>query len=71
MRHACRGTRWIRNALLRLAGSTRGQDLIEYAMLAGFVAVGAGALIPYGVAGPITKIFDALAAVLRTIGNAG
>lgn len=57
--------------LRRFLRSTSGQDLVEYALLAGFVAVGAGALIPYGVAEPITKIFNSLIEVLRSIGGAG
>lgn len=57
--------------LNRFLRSTSGQDLVEYALLAGFVAVGAGALIPYGVAEPITKIFNSLIEVLRSIGGAG
>lgn len=36
--------------------STRGQDLIEYALMAGFVAVSAGAIMP-GVAESISAIF--------------
>ena len=36
---------------------TRGQDLIEYALMAGFVAVAAGAIMP-GVATSISKIFS-------------
>ena len=35
---------------------TRGQDLIEYALMAGFVAVAAGAIMP-GVADSISTIF--------------
>jgi pilus assembly protein Flp/PilA len=35
---------------------TRGQDLIEYALMAGFVAVAAGAVMP-GVATHISTIF--------------
>ncbi|MFN0171720.1 MAG: Flp family type IVb pilin [Bryobacteraceae bacterium] len=34
----------------------KGQDLIEYALMAGFVAVAAGAIMP-GVAGSIKTIF--------------
>ena len=38
---------------------TRGQDLIEYALLAGFVAVAAGAVIP-NVSDSISTIFQAV-----------
>lgn len=42
---------------LRLWRDTKGQDLIEYALMAGFVAVAAGAIMP-GVAGQISIIFS-------------
>lgn len=41
----------------------RGQDLIEYALMAGFVAVAAGALMP-NVALSISMIFSKVAGVL-------
>jgi len=40
----------------------KGQDLIEYALMAGFVAVSAGAIMP-SVAGSISKIFSSVASV--------
>ena len=42
---------------------TRGQDLVEYALLAGFVAVAAGALLP-GISTSISTIFSKMASVL-------
>lgn len=42
---------------LRIWKDTRGQDLIEYALMAGFVAVAAGAIVP-GVAESIKTIFS-------------
>ena len=42
-----------------------GQDLIEYALMAGFVAVSAGAIMP-GVATSISKIFSKVASVLSS-----
>lgn len=42
---------------LRIWKDTRGQDLIEYALMAGFVAVAAGAIMP-GVATSISTIFS-------------
>ena len=33
-------------SLLRLVRDERGQDMVEYALLAGFIAVAAGALLP-------------------------
>ena len=41
----------------------RGQDLIEYALMAGFVAVAAGAIMP-GVANSISVIFSEIASVV-------
>ena len=41
----------------------RGQDLIEYALMAGFVAVAAGAIMP-GVATSISTIFSKVASVM-------
>ena len=42
---------------------TRGQDLIEYALMAGFVAVAAGAIMP-GVATSISTIFSSIASTM-------
>ena len=42
---------------LRIWKDTHGQDLIEYALMAGFVAVAAGAVMP-NVATQITTIFN-------------
>jgi pilus assembly protein Flp/PilA len=41
----------------------QGQDLIEYALMAGFVAVAAGAIMP-GVATSISTIFSKIASVM-------
>ena len=41
----------------------RGQDLIEYALMAGFVAVAAGAIMP-NVALSISTIFSEIASVM-------
>ena len=48
---------------LQILKDTLGQDLIEYALMAGFVAVSAGALMP-GVATSISTIFSKVASVL-------
>ena len=51
-------------AVLRSLGrDTRGQDLVEYALLAGFIAVAAGALLP-GISTSISIIFSRMASVL-------
>jgi Flp pilus assembly pilin Flp len=41
----------------------QGQDLIEYALMAGFVAVAAGAIMP-GVASSISRIFSKVSSVM-------
>ena len=41
----------------------RGQDLIEYALMAGFVAVAAGAVMP-SVATSISQIFSEIGSVM-------
>jgi pilus assembly protein Flp/PilA len=48
---------------LRLWADTHGQDLIEYALMAGFVAVAAGAIMP-GVSSSISKIFSKVSSVM-------
>jgi Flp pilus assembly pilin Flp len=48
---------------LRIWKDAAGQDLIEYALMAGFVAVAAGAIMP-GVASSISSIFSQVASVL-------
>ena len=40
-----------------------GQDLIEYALMAGFVAVAAGAIMP-GISTSISRIFSKIASVM-------
>ena len=52
----------LRNRLL-CGWGTKGQDLIEYALMAGFVAVAAGAIMP-GVASNISSIFSKVASVM-------
>ncbi len=54
LRGICRLTIWKDN---------RGQDLIEYALMAGFVAVAAGAIMP-GVSVSISKIFSKVSSVM-------
>jgi pilus assembly protein Flp/PilA len=47
---------------LTLARDERGQDMVEYALLAGFVAVAAGAILP-GISDSISTIFSKMASV--------
>ena len=55
----------MKNLILRLKiwKDTKGQDLIEYALMAGFVAVAAGAIMP-GVSNSISVIFSKIASVM-------
>ena len=48
---------------LKVWKDTRGQDLIEYALMAGFVAVAAGAIMP-GVSSSISTIFSKVSSVM-------
>jgi Flp pilus assembly pilin Flp len=48
---------------LQIWKNRRGQDLIEYALMAGFVAVAAGAIMP-GVASSINVIFSKVNSVM-------
>jgi len=47
----------------------RGQDLIEYALMAGFVAVAAGAAFP-PVADTVSEIFSKVQSVMSSANNA-
>jgi pilus assembly protein Flp/PilA len=62
----------MQNLLLKLKiwKDRRGQDLIEYALMAGFVAVAAGAIMP-GVATSISTIFSKIASVMTAASNQG
>jgi pilus assembly protein Flp/PilA len=62
----------MKNLLLKLKvmKDTRGQDLIEYALMAGFVAVAAGAIMP-GVASSISQIFSKVASVMTNASTTG
>jgi Flp pilus assembly pilin Flp len=60
----------INHLLLKLAVRARnlkqnvkGQDLIEYALMAGFVAVAAGALMP-NIASSISTVFSKISSIL-------
>ena len=62
----------MKNMLLQLKvwKDRRGQDLIEYALMAGFVAVAAGAIMP-GVATSISTIFSKIASVMSVAASQG
>jgi pilus assembly protein Flp/PilA len=48
---------------LRIWKDTRGQDLIEYALMAGFVALAGGAFMP-GIADSISTVFSKVGSVM-------
>ena len=50
---------------MKIWKENRGQDLIEYALMAGFVAVAAGAIMP-GVASSINVIFSQVNSIMIT-----
>ncbi len=57
--------------LLKLSwNNKKGQDLIEYALMAGFVAVAAGAIMP-NVAVSISTIFSSIASVMTGAASQG
>ena len=51
--------------LQQILKDTKGQDLIEYALMAGFVAVAAGAIMP-GVASSINVVFSKVNSLMIT-----
>lgn len=62
----------MKNLILKLQvwKDTRAQDLIEYALMAGFVAVAAGAIMP-GVASSISVIFSKISSVMTGAASQG
>jgi len=50
------------NRVLALANDERAQDMVEYALLAGFIAVAAGAVLP-GISTSISQIFSKMASL--------
>jgi pilus assembly protein Flp/PilA len=55
---------------VRIWKDTRGQDLIEYALMAGFVAVAAGAIMP-NVASSISTIFSKVSTTMSSAATTG
>ena len=62
----------MKNLLLRLRiwRDTKGQDLIEYALMAGFVAVAAGAIMP-DVSASISTVFEKINDVMGKAASQG
>jgi len=48
----------------KLRQEVKGQDLIEYALMAGFAAVAAGALMP-NIASSISTVFSKISSILN------
>lgn len=63
--------RTLKSVLRRLRSNGDGQDLIEYAMLAGFMAVAAAAVMPTNVGTVTSVIFSRLNASLVYVGTNG
>ncbi len=55
---------------LRIWRDTKGQDLIEYALMAGFVAVAAGAIMP-DVSASISTVFEKINDVMGKAASQG
>ncbi len=62
------GLLWKIRICLGIWKDARGQDLIEYALMAGFVAVAAGAIMP-NVASSLSTIFSQVGSVLSNASN--
>jgi pilus assembly protein Flp/PilA len=55
---------------LKIWHDTMGQDLVEYTLMAGFVAVAAGAIMP-DVAASISTIFSKISSVMSNASTQG
>ena len=55
---------------LKIWKDTNGQDLIEYALMAGFVAVAAGAIMP-SVSDNISQIFSKISSSMGSAASQG
>jgi Flp pilus assembly pilin Flp len=54
----------MKQLVINIWNDNRGQDLIEYALMAGFVAVAAGAIMPQ-VSQNVSQIFSKVSSVMR------
>ncbi len=48
--------------IVRLSQDERAQDMVEYSLLAGFIAVAAGAVLP-GISSSISQIFSKMVSI--------
>jgi pilus assembly protein Flp/PilA len=61
-------TRWVWK--WRIWKDTQGQDLIEYALMVGFVALAAGALMP-NISSSISTVYTKIQTMLATAAGSG
>jgi Flp pilus assembly pilin Flp len=54
----------------KLLRDKKGQDLIEYALMAGFVAVAAGAIMP-GISTSVSTVFSKVASTMTRAASQG
>ena len=54
--------------IVRLSQDERAQDMVEYSLLAGFIAVAASAVLP-GISTSISTIFSKMASVTTAASN--
>jgi Flp pilus assembly pilin Flp len=59
------------NTVQNIWTNTRGQDLIEYALIAGFVAVAAGAIFPSTLMPDVSMIFSKLGILFTEASSQG
>ena len=60
--------KWLRSLAVRIVDEEQAQDMVEYALLAGFIAVAAGALLP-PIATSINLIFSKMASLTSKAGS--
>jgi Flp pilus assembly pilin Flp len=58
----------LRRFIVRLGSEEHAQDMVEYALLAGFIAVAAGALLP-PIANSLNVIFSKMASLTSRAGS--
>ena len=56
-------------AIIRLQNDLRGQDLVEYALMAGFVAVAGGAIFPTTIMPEVSTIFSKIESSMALAGS--
>ena len=59
------------NAVFKIWTDTRGQDLIEYALLTGFVAVAAGAIFPTTLMPDVSMVFSKIGSLFIQAASQG